>query len=98
MTPHQFEILIRLHNDEWNSDLISQDFNFIFDRILSPAERDVTLLRIDGLSVQEIADRRNTKVVTIQRIAYNIKCKYRNAINKRLDDWKAIRENKHDNK
>ena len=94
MTPLQLEILVRLHNEQWTDELLGQDFKFIFDRILSPVERDITLLRIDKMSVEDIAVKRNCKIGTIRRITYNIKCKYRNAINQRLDDWKAIRENK----
>jgi len=98
MTPEQFQTLIKLHNEQWIDELIRDDFKFIFDRILSPVERDITLAKIDGTSNQEIAQQRKSKISTIQRITYNIKCKYRNGINKRLDDWKIIRENKNVNK
>ena len=98
MTPEQFEILIRLNNNQWPSELINQDFRFIFDRILSPLERDILLAKIEGTSNEQIAFQRKCKINTIQRITYNIKYKYRNGINKRLDDWKIIRENKHNDK
>ncbi len=94
MTPLQFETLVKLHNDRWTDNLIGQEFGFVFDRILSPAERDVTSYKIQGLTLEQICEKKNCKLQTVKRIIYNIQFKYRNFINKRCDDWKPIREHR----
>jgi DNA-binding CsgD family transcriptional regulator len=100
MTPMEFNLLVALHRDNrWDSDL-TLCFGYVFDRILTPIEREITKLKIEGLTDKEVCKVRKCKAATIQRAIYRIKYKFRNGIGERIEDtlrkkiWLANKDKK----
>jgi len=84
MNIEQYQTLIDLHHNRYTDSLIDE-FPYIFNRILSFAERDTLVYLINGLSINQTAKKRKCKISTIQRIIYEIKYKYRNGLGKRVE-------------
>jgi len=93
MTPDVFKALVDLHHGIWTADLIGQDFIWLFQNVLSPRERSVTELKIQGLNNAEISKQLGIKETTVKRVTYDIQYKYRNGMENRVSDWPVVREN-----
>lgn len=84
MTQEQYETLKQLHDDVWTEDLLGGDFQYIFDRILNQAEREITIMRIDGWTVYKIAQYWKVRQKTIKRMVEEIEFKYRTGAGRKV--------------
>jgi len=71
----------------WLDELLNNDFRYVFDKVLSPVEREITMLKIDGHSDTEIIKHLHIKLTTLKRRFRDIKFKYRNQIESRVDQY-----------
>lgn len=81
------DTLIQLHNDIYTENMLSDQYYYVFAKILSRREREVVLLKLDGLTDKEIQQQLHIKASTLKRYTDNIKSKYRNKMDLRVDDW-----------
>lgn len=94
MDSYQFIALQQLHNSQWNSALLGDDFTFVYNWILTKRERIVLDLKVqfceEGYTEKEanteIARLLKLKIATIVRCIYSIKSKYRNMMDIRVDN------------
>jgi len=88
--PHM-QALVLLHKlNVWSEDLLSGEFKYVFERVLSDTERVVTELKIDGYRDSEVALRLGVELKTVKRLIYKIKRKFRLGIETRVDNWVSI--------
>ncbi len=91
----RIQILIRLHrHDEWDTELEGGLFRYVFDRVLTPTERIIVGEKVKGLIDGEIAVLLGSNPTTIKRHVRNIKKKYRNQMNTRVDHYQVFRRRK----
>ena len=89
-------LLLGIHKKKgrWPEDVLRYPFNYVFNRVLTPVERIITELRVEGRVNGEIAILLNSELKTVQRHIYSIRSKYRNQMNTRIDNHPVIRKTK----
>jgi DNA-binding CsgD family transcriptional regulator len=89
-------ILQNLHRKPaiWDEELIGDLFSYVYTRVLTKTERIIVDNKIAGLVDGEIAVLLQSQVSTIKTHIYNIKRKYRNQTNKRVDHYQVFRRRK----
>lgn len=80
------EVIRLLHKDIWSEELLGEEFLFIVERILEPRERIVLENKVEGYSDQEICKLMRIKVSRLRRIETEIKSKFRNQLDLRVDN------------
>jgi len=86
------EVLRLLHNDMWVDELLSKEFEFIIQALLSKKQRQILELKVQfqtnegTLSNEEIGRLLNIKPSTIRRQIIRIKSKFRNKMELRVDN------------
>lgn len=96
MDAHMFSVLQDLHHNVFREELLGQDFRRVVQTVLTPRERQVLEMKVQGQKNSEIARQLLLKTSTIGRLIYHIKRKIRNdGIDNRVDDkvrkWKFNR-------
>lgn len=82
-------LMLDLHAGVWNEDLIN---HYVFTQVLSDRERQILLLKIEGLVNGEIALKLKIKPITVKRCIQDIVYKYRNGMGRRIDNHPIIRK------
>lgn len=83
-----------LHRDIYSSDLFSGDCLFVFDRLLTPKERQIVQMKVDEASTSEILLLLGMQESTLKRHIYNLKMKYRTKAHTRVDNDLRLRAKK----
>lgn len=94
MDCESFDGLYNLHNNRWTEVLVSEIFRRIYDKILAQKERIVLDLKVQLYSEgygetnanKEICRLLQIKASTLSRLIYNIRMKYRQGIDIRVDN------------
>ena len=82
----KIEVLHLLHRNMWCDELLGGDFKFVVDRILTPRERQLVEMKVQGLPEKEIMQLLCIKFITYGRIIYKIKRKFRHQMETRVDN------------
>lgn len=94
MDTHQFLALKQLHSGQWVSSLLGDDFSFVYNWVLTKRERIILGLKVqlyeeaytEKEANEEISRVLKLKPSTVTRLIYNIKSKYRNMMDIRVDN------------
>lgn len=75
-------------------ELVSSSYQYIIWKVLSRRERDVLFQKVEGKTDEEISKLLKITPQAIQRYVYNIRSKYRNHLDTRVDNknwfWKKF--------
>lgn len=95
--PSEHTVLAQLHHNHYSEELLSDRFSYVVWKILTRREREVLFQKIDGRSNREIADSMHISIATIRRYVYNIRSKFRNHLDTRVDNkaWAFFRRMRH---
>lgn len=88
------QILHLLHNNMYPEELVSSSYQYIIWKVLSRRERDILFQKVEGKTDEEISKMLKLTPQAIQRYVYNIRSKYRNHLDTRVDNknwfWKKF--------
>lgn len=80
------EVIRLLHKDIWSEELLGEEFLYIVERVLEPRERIVLENKVEGYPDEEICRLMRIKPSRLSRIESEIKSKFRNQIDLRVDN------------
>lgn len=73
----EMKALYLLHQDEWTEDLVGQEFSYVFSRVLTKRERQVTEMKVQGMNNDTICKLLGVRLKTLREYISVIKKKYR---------------------
>lgn len=81
----ELKAIYLLHKNIWTIELFNHgNLSFFYHKVLSPRERQVVDLKIDGLKDIEIASMLKVSPATVKRYIYNVRYIYRNKCRDRV--------------
>ena len=86
----KFRIMVNLHHDIWMEELLGQMFYKEY-RLLTPVERQILELRVEGKTNEEAAKLIGCKLHTIRCRVRDIRHKYRTGVRERVDNMPLLR-------
>jgi len=88
------KLLYDIHNGIWSEKLLEGPFEYVFNVVLTPTERHIVHGKISGFVDGELAIKNKCSLGTVKRHIYNIRSKYRNQIDVRVDNHPVLRKRK----
>ncbi len=88
------KLLMDIHqsNTNWPEKILDSPFSYVYEQVLTPLERRIVRLKIEGLVDGEIAIALKKELSSIKRHTYNIRRKYRLQTDPRVDNHPKIKE------